>query len=42
MAVQEVQDMLAQLEGQHDILMSALKRKHVSKAGLFEGILAAR
>ena len=32
--MQEVQDMLAQLEGQHDILVSALKRKHVSKTGL--------
>ena len=29
-AVQEIQDMLAQMEGQHEILVSALKRKHVS------------
>ena len=37
--MQEVQDMLAQLQGQHDILVSALKRKHVSTMSWFPGHL---
>ena len=40
-AVQEIQDMLARMEGQHEILVSALKRKHVSRGIMFQGFFCS-
>ena len=39
--MQEIQDMLARMEGQHEILVSALKRKHVSRGIMFQGFFCS-